>query len=96
MNTTDVKTRLAGQRDLEMNHTHYLMLDDGTVRYYDLKDFRTHLAIQLSKLHEDNQMGSMFCFVFDKRNGSLYFIRNEEYVYLRSNTYSIRPSYHSR
>ncbi len=27
-----------------MNHTHFILLDDGTLRYYEVGDYRTRLA----------------------------------------------------
>ncbi|CAF2638466.1 unnamed protein product [Rotaria sp. Silwood2] len=46
-----VNQRSRGERDLDMNHTHYLMLDDGTVRYYNIGDYRTKLCAYIGKLH---------------------------------------------
>ncbi|CAF3768859.1 unnamed protein product [Rotaria sordida] len=34
----------SGECYLEMNHSHYLMLDDGTYRCFDTKDYRTCLS----------------------------------------------------
>ena len=53
-----VKKRESGQRDLEMNHSHYLMLDDGRLRHYDIGDYRTRLCAQLAKLHHENDFPS--------------------------------------
>ncbi|CAF1116563.1 unnamed protein product, partial [Adineta steineri] len=47
------KKRASGQRDLEMNHSHYLMLDDGRFRFYDTKDYRTQLCAHLAKLQHE-------------------------------------------
>ncbi|CAF0878333.1 unnamed protein product [Adineta steineri] len=47
------KKRESGQRDLEMNHSHYLMLDDGRFRFYDIKDYRTQLCVHLAKLQHE-------------------------------------------
>ncbi|CAF1094081.1 unnamed protein product [Adineta steineri] len=47
------KKRESGQHDLEMNHSHYLMLDDGRFRSYDTKDYRTQLCIHLAKLKQE-------------------------------------------
>ena len=41
-----------------MDHTHYLMLDDGGVHNYDIKDYRTRLCLQLSKHHETDFLPS--------------------------------------
>jgi hypothetical protein len=67
-----MKKRESGQRDLEMNHSHYLMLDDGRLRYYDIGDYRTRLCAQLARLqHENDFPGNDFsmssiveCFCF--------------------------------
>ncbi|CAF4870469.1 unnamed protein product [Rotaria sp. Silwood1] len=48
-----VKKRESGQRDLEMNHSHYLMLDDGTLRHYDTGDYRTRLCVHMAKLQHE-------------------------------------------
>ncbi|CAF4840745.1 unnamed protein product [Rotaria socialis] len=48
-----LKKRESGERDLEMNHSHYLMLDDGRLRYYDIGDYRTRLCAHLGKLEHD-------------------------------------------
>ncbi len=42
-----------------MNHSHYLMLDDGTTCKYDTKDYRTHLAIYMARLQHENDVISM-------------------------------------
>ncbi|CAF4433686.1 unnamed protein product, partial [Rotaria socialis] len=39
---------LRGQRDLEPNHTHFLLLDDGTYYGYDIGDYRTRFVIEVS------------------------------------------------
>jgi hypothetical protein len=54
------KKRVSGERDLEMNHSHYLMLDDGTRRVYDTKDYRTRLCIQLGKLQNDDDVSGKY------------------------------------
>lgn len=60
--TTDddgkIKKRESGQRDLEMNHSHYLMLDDGRYRFYDIGDYRTKLCTELGKLQHENDFPS--------------------------------------
>ena len=57
-----LKKREHGQRDLEMNHSHYLMLDDGTVRSYDIGDYRTRLCAQLAKLQHESDFPSTWVF----------------------------------
>ncbi|CAF3967063.1 unnamed protein product, partial [Adineta steineri] len=47
------KKRQSGQRDLEINHSHFLMLDDGKFRFYDTKDYRTRLCAHLAKLQHE-------------------------------------------
>jgi hypothetical protein len=37
-----------GQQDLEPNHTHFLLLDDGTYYGYDIRDYRTRFVIEAS------------------------------------------------
>jgi len=54
------KKRECGERDLELNHSHYLLLDDGTVRSYDIKDYRTRLAVQIGKLQDENDFPRMY------------------------------------
>ncbi|CAF0834212.1 unnamed protein product [Adineta ricciae] len=51
----DDKKRERGQRDLELNHSHYLMLDDGRYRFYDTGDYRTKLCAHLAKLQHEYQ-----------------------------------------
>ncbi|CAF2048039.1 unnamed protein product [Rotaria magnacalcarata] len=46
-NSHDIIRR--GECHLEMNHTHYLMLDDGRYRYFNSKDFRTKLCSYIAK-----------------------------------------------
>jgi len=36
------------------------MLDDGTIRYYDTKDYRTRLAVQIGKLQDENDFPRMY------------------------------------
>ncbi|CAF3378524.1 unnamed protein product, partial [Rotaria sp. Silwood2] len=52
-NDEKLKKRESGQRDLEMNHSHYLMLDDGRLRYYDTGDYRTRLCVHMAKLQHE-------------------------------------------
>ncbi|CAF1449983.1 unnamed protein product [Adineta steineri] len=47
------KKRESGEHDLEMNHSHYLMLDDGSFRFYSTEDYRTQLCVHLAKLHHE-------------------------------------------
>ena len=39
-----------GELGLELNHTHFLMLDDGTIRHFDTKDYRTRLCAHLGRI----------------------------------------------
>lgn len=57
-NDGKVEKRESGQRDLEMNHSHYLMLDDGRLRFYDIEDFRTRLCAHVAKLQHENDFPS--------------------------------------
>ncbi|CAF4612367.1 unnamed protein product, partial [Rotaria sp. Silwood2] len=34
----------SNQQSLEMNHTHFILLDDGTLQSYNIGDYRTRLA----------------------------------------------------
>lgn len=43
-----------GQQDLELNHTHFLLLDDGTYYNYELKDYRTQLVTAISSYNNAN------------------------------------------
>lgn len=43
-----------GQQDLEPNHTHFLLLDDGTYYNYELKDYRTRLVMAISSYNNAN------------------------------------------
>ncbi len=54
------KKRQSGQTELETNHSHYLMLDDGTIRYYDTKDYRTQLAVHMARLQRDDDIISKY------------------------------------
>jgi hypothetical protein len=54
--------RKKGERDLEMNHSHYLMMDDGGRFNYDTKSYRTELCVQVAKLQHENELLSK---VFD-------------------------------
>jgi hypothetical protein len=38
-----------GQQDLEPNHTHFLLLDDGTYYGYDSGDYRTRFVLEASR-----------------------------------------------
>lgn len=51
----DGQQNLKGELGLELNHTHFLMLDDGTIRYFETKDYRTRLCAHLGKI--DAEMG---------------------------------------
>ncbi len=56
----EMKKHQKGERDLEMNHSHYLMLDDGTIRYYEIGDYRTKLCTQLAKLQLEDSIPSKY------------------------------------
>jgi hypothetical protein len=43
-----------GQQILEPNHTHFLLLDDGTYYGYDIGDYRTRFAEEVSKYNGAN------------------------------------------
>lgn len=43
-----------GQRDLELNHTHYLMLDGDQSGDGNIKNYRTNFWLQIAKYHEDH------------------------------------------
>ncbi|CAF4647243.1 unnamed protein product [Rotaria sp. Silwood1] len=43
-----------GESDLEKNHSHYLMLDDGRYRHFDTRDFRTRLCEHMANLDKKN------------------------------------------
>jgi len=48
-----------GQQDLEPNHTHFLLLDDGTYYNYELDDYRTRFVIEVSKYKNDNGLSAI-------------------------------------
>ncbi len=62
------KRRQKGQWELEMNHSHYLMLDDGTIRYYDIEDYRTRLAIHLARLQHDDGITSEYMSLYKNQD----------------------------
>ncbi|CAF1110172.1 unnamed protein product [Rotaria sordida] len=43
-----------GQQDLEPNHTHFLLLDDGTYFGYEMGDYRTRFVTEVSKCKDAN------------------------------------------
>jgi len=49
--------------DLELNHSHYLMLDDGCIRDDSTQDFRTRFAVHISKLNESDNFPSKHLFI---------------------------------
>ncbi len=53
-----------GQQDLEPNHTHFLLLDDGTYYNYDLKDYRTRLVTEISRYRNANGRKKNNIFIF--------------------------------
>ncbi|CAF4826572.1 unnamed protein product [Rotaria sp. Silwood1] len=55
----DIDELQSGECYLEMNHSHYLMLDDGTYRYFNTKDYRTRLCNYISNLYRSNGFYSM-------------------------------------
>ncbi len=48
-----------------MNHSHYLMIDDGTTRNFDTKDYRTRLAIYMARLQYPDDINGM-CILLTK------------------------------
>jgi hypothetical protein len=44
------------EQDLEPNHTHFLLLDDGTYYGYDVGDYRTRFVLEAS--HYQKQDGA--------------------------------------
>ncbi|CAF3764142.1 unnamed protein product [Rotaria sp. Silwood1] len=51
--------RQRGQWDLEMNHSHYLMLDDGSIRNYEIGDYRTRLVTHMARLNKEHDIFGM-------------------------------------
>lgn len=51
--------RRSDEYDLEMHHSHYLMVDDGTIHNHDTKDFRTRLCSEMIHIDEENKSYSM-------------------------------------
>jgi hypothetical protein len=49
-----------GQQDLEPNHTHFLLLDDGTYYGYDTGDYRTRFVLEAS--HYKQRDSNFICF----------------------------------
>lgn len=49
-----------GQQDLDPNHTHFLLLDDGTYYKYDIKDYRSRLVIAASAKKDGCSFGIIF------------------------------------
>jgi len=50
MNTTVNRSKnQKGQQDLEPNHTHFLLLDDGTYYKYESGDYRTRFVLEASR-----------------------------------------------
>jgi len=45
-----------GQQDLEPNHTHFLLLDDGTYYGYNIGDYRTRFVIEASNYQKKDSM----------------------------------------
>lgn len=43
-----------GQQDLEPNHTHFLLLDDGTYYGYEIGDYRTRFVSEIAKYKDAN------------------------------------------
>ncbi|CAF4113570.1 unnamed protein product, partial [Rotaria sp. Silwood2] len=46
--TVDTSKRTKGEQDLEPNHTHFLLLDDGIYYGYDIGDYRTKFVLESS------------------------------------------------
>ncbi|CAF3341207.1 unnamed protein product, partial [Rotaria sp. Silwood2] len=46
--TVDTLKRTKGEQDLEPNHTHFLLLDDGTYYGYNIGDYRTKFVLESS------------------------------------------------
>jgi hypothetical protein len=50
-----------GQQDLEPNHTHFLLLDDGTYYGYDIGDYRTRFVLEASQYKKRDS--NFICFL---------------------------------
>lgn len=65
----DESDRRKGEQNLELNHTHYLMMDDGTRYNYDMGNLRTELcwylkenfSIKTSKITANTQLHHSNC-----------------------------------
>ncbi|CAF0766794.1 unnamed protein product [Rotaria sp. Silwood1] len=51
--TINTSKRRKGEQELEPNHTHFLLLDDGTYYGYDIGDYRTKFVLEASRYKED-------------------------------------------
>ncbi|CAF1134485.1 unnamed protein product [Rotaria sp. Silwood1] len=49
----DTSKRTKGEQDLEPNHTHFLLLDDGTYYGYDIGDYRTKFVLEASRYKKE-------------------------------------------
>ena len=57
-----------GVLGLELNHTHFLMLDDGTIRRFDTDDYRTRLCAHLGKIEiEHESLSKPICIIFEEQ-----------------------------
>ena len=50
--------RRKGQRDLQMNHMPYIMLNDAQLRHYDMKDYRMNRYLQIDTYHGEHRYSS--------------------------------------
>jgi hypothetical protein len=59
------KNEKKSQQDLEPNHTHFLLLDDGTYYKYDTGDYRTRFVLEASHYQQKdgNYLYLFFSFV---------------------------------
>ena len=46
--------KVKSQQALEPNHTHFLLLDDGTYYDYEIRDYRTRFVSEVSMYHDSN------------------------------------------
>ena len=44
---------IRGQQDLEPNHTHFILLDDGTFFDYESGDYRTRFVTEIAKQEQE-------------------------------------------
>lgn len=72
-----------GEQNLEMNHTNFILLDDGTLRHYEIGDYRTRLTKTIANGRAKQVLPGIFEYCIFEFLISIFFLSTGCYITIR-------------